>query len=139
MDKDIKRYLPQADHRIAQRQSGTILLRDVSSGETLFLKVFQPSKLPNDEAHKLGSDIEAINMSEDKKLAKIITKSKQEYVLSKNEKDNQWYVMLSKSVDAVDKKMKWVESNNSALRQTVDDLISEERKKRELIISELMK
>lgn len=139
MEKDIKRYLPQADHRIAQRQSGTVMLRDVKSGESLFMKVFEPAKLPKDEAFKLGSDIEAINMSEDKKLAKIITKSKQEYVLTKNEQDKQWYVMLSESVKAVDNKMKWVDQNNSALKQTVDDLIAEERKKRELIISELMK
>lgn len=141
MEEDIVRYLPQADHRIAKRQSGAILTRELKDGKGLFFKVFQPKSLPESRAVALGSEIEEINMSEDKKSALVITKAGQKFYLTRTDDDSKtpWLIILPKSVPEAEAAMKWVEQNQSALRQTVDDLISEERTQRETIIGELMK
>lgn len=139
MDEEIIRYLPQADHRIAKRQSGVILTREIKDGKGLFMKVFQPGALPKTEAIALGSKIEEINLSKDEKSALVITRAKQKFYLTRESADARWFVMLPKSVPEAAAAMKWVEENQQALRQTVDDLISEERTEREVIIGELMK
>lgn len=139
MDEDIIRYLPQADHRIAKRQSGVILTREIKDGKGLFMKVFQPDALPKTEAIALGSEIEEINLSKDEKSALVITRAAQKFYLTRESADARWFVMLPKSVPEAAAAMKWVEENQQALRQTVDDLISEERTEREVIIGELMK
>lgn len=138
MSETIERYLPQADHRLAKRQAGVILLREAEDGKGLFLKIFQPEKLPKDEAYKLGSDVAEVEVAEDESFAKIKTRGGREYYLTKGD-DEQWYVMLHKSAKELGESMAWLESNKTALSQTVDDLIAEERKKREAIIAELMK
>lgn len=139
MEDDIVRYLPQADHRIAKRQSGVILTREIKDGKGLFMKVFKPDGLPKTEAIALGSKIEEINISEDKKSALVITRAGQKFYLTRESADARWFIMLPKSVPEAAAAMKWVDENQQALRQTVDDLISEERTEREVIIGELMK
>lgn len=138
MSKTIERYLPQSDHRLAKSQSGAKLLNEVSDGKTLFIRVFTPKELPNEEAYRLGSDIAEISLSEDESFAKVVTRSNQTFYLSHSKQDDQWYVMFLKSSEELKKAMGWVESNKLALSQTVDDLIAEERTEREKIIGELM-
>ncbi len=46
--------------------------------------------------------------------------------------------MLLKSTDQVAGSMKWLDTNEEALEQTIKDLIDERREAREQIISELM-
>ncbi len=138
MDETIQKYLPQTDHRIARKQSGTILLDDVHDGKGLFLKIFQPKNLPDKEAIKIGSDIDELKVAEDDTAAKVVTRAGQHYLLTHDDKSDQWYVMLVRSTDSVDKSMKWLGANQSALQQTVEDLIQEEREKREAIIADLM-
>lgn len=150
MRTDIKRYFPVADHTIAQRQTGAVLLGKVDSGKSLFVYAFNPKRFSVDEqgkpleaqvieAYKLGSDIEAISLTEDEKGAEIKTKGGQSFVLVKNPMDKQWYVKLASSLESFDKKMGWVGQNQDALKKTIEDLIEEERTKRAAIISELMR
>lgn len=138
MDETIDRYLPQTDHKIARQQSGTVLLDEVDDGKSLFLKTFAPSELPEEEAIKVGSDIDELKLAEDKSSAKVITRAGQEYVFSRDENSDEWHVMLVRSTDIVEKSFAWLENNRSALQQTVEDLIAEEREKREAIIAELL-
>ena len=136
MSVDIERYLPQADHRIAKRQSGVVLVRDAQDGHDLFLKVFTPSGLPKDEAYLLGSEVDEIKVNEEETFAEVVTRGGPSFYLGRSPKNEQWYVMLV-DTDALKKSMAWLPSNQSALRQTVDDLIAEERAEREKIIAEL--
>lgn len=141
MDATIERYLPQTDHKIARKQSGTILLDQVDDGKELFMKVFQPENLPklsNKQAVKVGSDIDELKVAEDDSAAKVVTRAGQEYVLTPDKKTEEWHVMLVRSSDKVDASFGWLETNQSALQKTVEDLIAEEREKREAIIAELM-
>ncbi len=138
MDETIDRYLPQTDHKIARQQSGTVLLDEIDDGKGLFLKTFVPDELPEEEAIKVGSDIDEIKLAEDESSAKIITRAGQEYVLTRDDKTDEWRVMLVRSTDIVEKSFAWLDTNRSALQQTVEDLIAEEREKREAIIAELL-
>lgn len=138
MDGTIEKYLPQTDHMIAREQAGSILTDEVSDGKSLFTKVFTPKTLPQDEAYRLGSNVSEVEVAEDEKFARIKTLAGQEYVLSRGDRD-EWFVMLIKSSEAVQGRLTWVETNESALKQTIEDLIAEERKEREAIIAELLK
>lgn len=137
MEEKIKKYLPQTDHKLARKQSGTELLEDVENGRDLFEKTVDPKKVAMSEARRLGSLIQAIRVSKDGNTAQVETRSKQKYRLVKGEED-EWYVALADSVDAVDSSFGWLDRNRKALTKTVNDLIEEERKKREEIIAELM-
>ncbi len=139
MDEQIVRYMPQADHRLARRQSGVVLAQTAPDGRALFLKVFTPKALPNDEAYKLGSDVDTVNVTEDGDFAKVITRSGQEYFMARQKPDGQWYVMLPRSITSLEQRMAWVAQNQSVLSQTVEELIAEERKEREAVIAELLK
>lgn len=138
MDAEIEKYLPQADHRLARRQSGAILLRDVKDGKGLFLHLMTLDKFEHDDAIELGSRVDTVAVSEDQKSSKVTTRGGQEFYMTKG-KNGQWYVMFYKSSEELQKSMAWVEANKVALRQTVDDLIAEEQKKREEIVAELIK
>lgn len=135
MDEMIARYLPQTDHRIARSQSGAVLLKEVQDGKGLFLKVFQPDKIPDEEAIRIGSDIDELIIAKDDSGAKVVTRAGQEYVLTRDAEAKRWYVRLPTSVES---SMQWLGQNRSAMQQTVEDLIAEERDRREAIIAELM-
>ena len=137
MEGTIDRYLPQADHRIAKRQSGAVLLREVTGGHDLFLKVFTPKNLQKTEGHRVGSEVDEVLVAEDEKSAQVITMAKQSFYMSRPTKEDAWSLELLKSAP-VGQKMGWVSQNKTALGQTVDDLIAEERVKREAVIAELM-
>jgi hypothetical protein len=138
MDETIRRYLPPTDHRIAREQAGSILTDDVKDGKGLFLKVFQPSRLKLTESHRVGASVEEIRINEDETVAELKTLGGDTFYITKGD-DEQWYVMLVRSSSMVEERMKWLDSNQSALKQTVEDLIDEERKEREEVIAELMK
>jgi hypothetical protein len=143
MDDTIDRYLPLADHRLARRQSGAVLIKEIKDGKGLFLKVFTPDKLPKEDAFRLGLDVEELAVAEDDQNAKVVTRGKQIFYLvkqkgSKKGERARWYVKLVQSSEAVPGAFVWLEGNRTALQQTVDDLIAEERQQREAIIAELM-
>ena len=139
MGDSIERYLPQSDHRLARSQSGVKLLDEVSDGRTLFLRVLTPEALPlQEDEYKLGSDIAELSLNEEETRAKVVTKGGQTFLLTRDPSDEQWYVMFTRSSTELLSAMRWVEDNKLALSQTVDDLIAEERAKREQVISELM-
>ncbi len=143
MDKTIARYLPITDHKLARRQAGSILTDEVTDGQSLFLKVFQPSGMNLSKSSRwsqspfeVGAIVEEIQVSEDGKAAKLTTKAKEEYRFIK-EKDV-WKLQLVQSAEAFQSAMGWMEKNENALQQTIDDLIEEETTKRESIIADLM-
>lgn len=137
MDNLIESYLPQTDHRLARRQSGVELVDSVSDGHSLFLRVFDISNFPQDDAILFGSEVGEIQMSEDGNSAAIITRGEQQFMMVKAG-DGQWYVSLLESGEVLSGAFAWLDKNEAALEQTVEDLIAEERKKREAIIAELM-
>ncbi|MGM0557790.1 MAG: hypothetical protein ACQEVA_15505 [Myxococcota bacterium] len=138
MDELIRRYLPQTDVKLARKQSGTVLLDEVSNGRELFLKVYSAENVPSEEAVQLGSNVDEVKVAEDGQLAKVVTRAGQEYIMTRDEQSEEWFVMLVKSNDAVEDSFDWLDSNEEALTQTVEDLIKEEREKREEVIAELM-
>ncbi len=143
MDETIRRYLPATDHKIARQQAGSILTDEVQDGKGLFLKVFQPQGLNATGGHKVGALVDEIKINEDKTQAELTTLGGDTFYLTKGTGEgvdpNQWYVMLVRSSEKVKSRMQWLDSNQSALQQTVEDLIAEERTKRESIIAELMR
>lgn len=138
MDEKIARYLPPTDHKLARSQAGSILTDEVKDGKGLFGKIFDPSGLPKDEKYKVGSNVEEIRLSEDEKSAEVITRGKQTYRLIHDEKSDEWFVSFQDSTEALKGSFGWLEQNESALDQTIEDLIDEERREREKVIADLM-
>ena len=140
MDQEIQRYLPQADWRLARKQSGTVLLAEVKDGKGLFMRLLTPKNVPRDKAFELGSEVGKVTLAEDKKSAIILTRGEQSYVMVRDDKTQQWHVALHHSTTTLkpDKSLAWLDANESALRQTVEDLIAEERARREAVIASLL-
>lgn len=138
MDETIARYLPPTDHKIAREQAGSILTDKVKNGEELFLELFRPSQLQLEEKHRVGASVATIAVSEDERAAELKTLGGDTFLLARGD-DQEWYVMLVRSSNVVDEALEWLTSNESALKQTIEDLIAEERKNREAVIAELMK
>lgn len=137
MDEKIGRYLPPTDHKLARRQAGSILTDELSTGRQLFDKIVTPSNLPKDEKYLVGLTVAEIKVSEDEKTAAILTRAKQKVLLQFDEKNEEWDIMFVESFASLKDAMKWLDSNENALDQTIDDLLSEERRKREAILAEL--
>lgn len=138
MDETIGKYLPPTDHRIAREQAGSILTDKVKDGKGLFLEVFKPENIKLAQKHEVGAVVDQIRINEDETDAELTTLGKDVFYLTKGD-DEEWYVMLVQSSAAVEKQMKWLTDNESALNQTIEDLIAEERKEREAVIQELMR
>ena len=138
MDVQIARYLPPTDHKLARRQAGSVLTDDVQDGHGLFLKVFTPANMKITEAHRIGSVVSEIQVTEDEKFAKLKTEAGTEYRLEKMQ-DETWKVVVVGDNSPFQSAMGWLNSNEEALEQTVTDLIEEETKHREAIIAELIK
>ncbi|RAL25484.1 hypothetical protein DL240_04535 [Lujinxingia litoralis] len=137
MNELIESYLPQTDHRLARSQSGAELIASVSDGRELFDYVFEKAQMPQDDAIIFGSGIQEIRVSEDGKSALVLTRGQQEFVMAQAE-DEAWQINLVDSGDFLDTSFGWLTRNEEALAKTVEDLIAEERQKREAIIAELM-
>ncbi len=138
MDATIGRYLPPTDHRIAREQAGSILTSKVQDGRGLFLEVFQPGRLKLAEKHVVGAVVDQIKISEDETAAELRTLGGDVFFLAKGANE-EWFVMLVRSSTTIEGQMKWLMQNESALNQTIEDLIQEERRERESVIAELMK
>lgn len=138
MDEKIGRYLPPTDHRLARNQAGSILTDEIKDGRGLFLKVFTPAQIPKDEPVLVGLQVEQVTMSEDKKSAAILTRGNQKVLLQYDDKAERWNIMFVESFEELKTAMNWLDSNETALAQTIDDLISEEQRKRETLIAELL-
>jgi hypothetical protein len=141
MDQTIEKYLPATDHKLAREQAGSILTDQVEGGKGLFLKVFDGASTPDDPAYKVGMDIEEITVTEDERSAKLVTRGGQTYILTRVEGSEEWFVRLVRSKEmseAVSKSLNWLQSNQTALDKTVEDLIDEEKTKREALIAQLM-
>ncbi len=136
MDEKIRKYLPPTDHRLAREQAGSILTDEIESGKGLFEHIFSPDTLPQDEKYKVGMQVEEIKISEDETQAAVVTRGGQEILLEHGERD-EWFVMFVESSEAVPGAMAWLDQNEEALDQTIEDLIAEEREERAEIIAHL--
>lgn len=137
MNDLIERYLPHTDHAIARGQSGAELLEELDSGQDLFALVFEPAEFVDDDGVKFGAEAREIQMSETGDTAVVVTRGGQEFVLVQQD-DELWFINLVESGDFLDQSFQWLTNNEEALEQTVQDLIEEERRNREQIISQLM-
>jgi hypothetical protein len=135
MDGKIKEYLPPADHRLARKQSGTILLDEVDGAKELFNKVVDLKKLAPSRATELGSLVGKVRIAKNKETAQVETRGGRTYELHR--KDGEWYVNLVDSVPEVDKAFGWLDSNKEALNKTVQDRSQQEQARREEIIAQL--
>lgn len=138
MDEKIGRYLPPTDHRLARNQAGSILTDEIKDGRGLFLKVFTPNEIPKDEPVLVGLQVEQVTLSEDKKSAAILTRGNQKVLLQYDSTAERWNIMFVESFEELKTAMSWLDSNETALAQTIDDLISEEQRKRETLIAEML-
>lgn len=136
MEEKIEKYLPQSDHEVARKQTGTVLLDEIDGARGLFEKVTEPSNVSVSQARRLGSLVQKIRKSKDKERAQVVTRSGRTYRMVKD--DGEWYVALEKSMEALDKSFEWLDRNREALTETVNDLLESEKEKREEVIAELM-
>lgn len=137
MDEKIETYLPQTDHEVARKQTGTVLLDEVDGPRGFFTKVVEPGNVNVTRARELGSLVKKIRKSKDGERAQVVTRTGRKYRMVKGE-DGEWYVALVKSMQAVDESFEWLDRNREALTETVNDLLESEREKREEVIAELM-
>lgn len=138
MGEDIVRFLPQVDQRLARKQTGAELLRDkrVIDGESLFKLLFTPSAVPVTPEIEVGSQISSVEVNDAEDEAIIVTESGQQYRLVIDE-DGVWRV--SSWRDLAVERTKWILDNRTALTQTVQDLIAEEKEEVDRIIDFLVK
>jgi len=135
MDRKIEQYMRPNEHRLARKQSGTVLLDEIEGPKGLFEQVVDLEKLKANRATELGSLVGGVKVQEDKKTAIIETRGGRTYRMV--QQDDEWYVNLVDSVPAVDESFKWLDKNREALAQTVNDRIEEEKERREEIIAQL--
>jgi len=138
MDEKIEEYLPQSDHEVARKQTGTILLDEIDGARGLFERVVEPANVSVSQARRLGSRVQKIRKSKDEKRAQVVTRSGRTYRLVKSGDDGEWYVALEKSMDTLDASFQWLDRNREALTETVNDLLESEKEKREQVIADLM-
>ncbi len=137
MSDDIVRYLPQVDQRLARKQTGAVLLKekDVQDGRKLFLFLFQPDKLDISPEIEVGTEISDIELNEAGDTAAIKTDGGDQFILVREE-DQIW--RLSSWKGLCDKRTQWILDNQSALEQTVQDLITEEQEEVGAVIDFLL-
>lgn len=137
MDRQIRKYMPQTDHELARKQTGTEMLDEIDGAQGLFEKMLEPENMPLNQARRLGSEVEKIRMGKDREVARVVAAGGREYRLVRGE-DDEWYVDLVASVDAVKKNFGWLEKNEKALEKTVNDIVEKRQEEREKIIADLM-
>ncbi len=135
MDRKIEQYMPPTDHRLARKQSGTVLLEEIEGPKGLFERVIDLKNLKASRATELGSLVGGVKVQKDKQTAIIETRGGRTYRMVRQ--DDEWYVNLVDSVPAVDKSFEWLDKNREALAQTVNDRIEDEKERREEIIAQL--
>jgi hypothetical protein len=138
MSQDILRFLPQVDQRLARRQTGAELIKakQVTDGKALFILLFTPAAVPVTPEIEVGTQISSVEVNDAEDEAIVVTESGQQYRLVLEE-DGTWRV--SSWRDLAIERTKWILDNQTALTQTVQDLIAEEKEEVDRIIDFLVK
>lgn len=138
MSEDIVRFLPQVDQRLARKQTGAELLRGgkVTDGKSLFKLLFKPDAVPVTPEIEVGTQISSVEVNDAEDEAIIVTESGQQYRLVIDE-EGTWRVSSWREL-AIER-TKWILDNQTALTQTVQDLIAEEKEEVDRIIDYLVK
>ncbi len=137
MEEQIVRFLPQVDQKLARQQTGVVLLKErgITSGETLFHAVFTAQKLEVTPEIEVGTEVSEVEVNAEESEAAVVTYSGQVYRLVKEE-DGVWRVKSWREL--VEQKTSWVTGNQSALEQTVSDLIKEESEEVDKVIQYIL-
>jgi hypothetical protein len=96
--------------------------------------LYTPDKLEVTPEIEVGSEISALEVSEDGKEAIIVTYSGQQYRLVLE--DAEWRISSWSELSAA--RTKWILDNRTALEQTVQDLIAEEKEEVDQVIAFLI-
>lgn len=139
MRRQIRDYLPPTDRKLALKKTGAVLANKLDGPRGLFKKTFRPNKITDDRAHRLGADIEAVELirgsgqagKDGERIvgAKIETRGGTSYSLTKNKKD-QWAIDLLASVP-LEQRFEWVRANRKALDRLVKKRKEKQRQIRE--------
>lgn len=137
MNEDIARYLPQVDQKLARNQTGVVLLEkhEIENGGGLFGVIFQPTKLEVTPEIEVGTLISSVEYNEAGDEAAIISDAGQEFRLKK-ESDGVWRITSWKGL--CEDRTQWILDNQTALEQTVQDLINEEQEEIDAVIKFLL-
>jgi hypothetical protein len=138
MSDDIVRFLPTVDQKLARRQTGVEVLstKGVSGGKSLFALLFVPGAVSVTPEIEVGMLVSSVELSTSKTEAIVVTQAGQQFRLAK-EDDGHWRVSSWREFAVA--RTKWVLDNQTALQQTVEDLIAEEKEEVERIIDFLVK
>lgn len=137
MDEQILRFLPQVDQKLARQQTGVVFLKErkITSGEELFKAVFQAKQLEVTPEIEVGTEVSDVEVNAEESEAAVVTYSGQVYRLVK-EDDGLWRVASWQEL--VTSKTGWVQGNQTALEQTVSDLINEESAEVDKVIEHIL-
>lgn len=137
MSEDITRYLPLVDQRLARQQTGAVLLKEkgVKDGRKLFLLMFTPDQLKITPEIEVGSEVSDIELNEAGDTAAIKTDGGDQFILEREE-DGVWRISSWKEL--CDQRTQWILDNRTALEQTVQDLITEEKEEVGAVIDYLL-
>ncbi len=138
MDERITKFLPQVDQKLARQQTGVVLLKEknLQSGKDLFVLIFQGSKIERTEGLENGTEVSYEEINDTKDAAVVKTYANVQYQMVKEE-DGVWRVAEWKELS--EERTKWIVDNQSALEQTVEDLINEEKEEIDRVIAFLLK
>ena len=138
LEGDISRYLPQVDQKIARKQTGAVLLRDhkdLEDGRALFGLIYQPGSLKITPEVRVGSEVSDVELNEAGDIASVVTYGGDQYYF-KRESDSVW--RTGAWLTLADERTRWVLDNQTALEQTVQDLISEEQEEIGAVIEHVL-
>lgn len=137
MEKDIQRYLPQVDQKLARQQTGVVLLKQgkIDDGAGLFRALFTTEGLEVTPEIEVGTEISEIEINEAGDEAAVVAYAGQQFLLRK-EGDGVWRIASWRSM-CIERTL-WILDNRSALEQTVQDLINEEKEEMNAVIKFLL-
>lgn len=133
MADQIVQFLPAVDQKLARQQTGVVLLAEhgIQSGKDLFKAVFKPKAIEITPEIEVGTEVSEMELNEAENEAVIVTYSGTVYRLVV-EDDGIWRITNWREL--VESRTQWVAGNQTALEQTVSDLINEEKEEVDKII-----
>jgi len=126
MSDQIVQFLPSVDQKLARQQTGVVMLGDqgIHSGQELFNAVFKPKAVEITPEIEVGTEVSEVEVNEAESEAVVVTYAGTVYRLVVEE-DGIW--RISNWRELVATRTAWVDGNQTALEQTVSDLINEEK------------
>jgi len=150
MQDEIQRFLPQVDQKLAREQTGVVLLdmHGIEDGRGLFKALFKIENLKMTPEIEVGTEVSEVEINEEGTEAAIVVYAVEEPVnpgdeavgqqfLLRKEEEGLWRITSWRQMSI--ERTKWILDNRSALEQTVQDLINEEKAEVDVVIKYLLK